>query len=37
MTAPVPIPTRHREPLPQRRRAEAFELRHGGKATVFHV
>jgi hypothetical protein len=27
----------HRSALPARRAAEAFELRHGGKAAVFHV
>ena len=38
MTAtPIPITEGHREPLPQRRPSEMFELRHGGKQAVFHV
>lgn len=37
MTSPVPITPHRREPLPQRRAAEAFELQHGGKAVTFHV
>lgn len=34
---PMQITTNRREPLPQRRAAEAFELQHGGKAVTFHV
>jgi ribonucleoside-diphosphate reductase alpha chain len=36
MTGPIAKPHR-RQPLPQRRASEMFELRHGGKAAVFHV
>src|SRR3954468_22097592 len=34
---PIAIVTDRREQLPLRRFAEMFELRHGGKAAVFHV
>lgn len=37
MTSPANSTAHHREPLPPRRAAEAFELRHGGKAATFHV
>jgi hypothetical protein len=37
MTSAAAIATGHREQLPQRRFSEMFELRHGGKAAVFHV
>jgi hypothetical protein len=38
MTAtPILITEGHREPLPQRRPSEMFELRHGGKQAVCHV
>jgi ribonucleoside-diphosphate reductase alpha chain len=36
MTGPIAEPHR-RQPLPQRRASEMFELCHGGKRATFHV
>lgn len=38
MTTPIPITeASNREPLPQRRASQMFELQHGGKQATFHV